>query len=75
MAEPVLRQAQDERQDAYGDLGPSGPSRVQVYARANRAYRLLAMAIDLSLPGHREDVRRALRLIDEARAILGQDWQ
>lgn len=53
------------------ELGPQLPSRFEVYRKANEAKRLLQVAIECSGGGREEDLPRALRKLDAARAVLG----
>jgi hypothetical protein len=53
------------------DIGPTGPGRWQVYAKAKQLRALAELATELSVSGPRQDLPRALAMFDRMRAVLG----
>ncbi|MBA3053634.1 MAG: hypothetical protein FP826_01555 [Sphingomonadales bacterium] len=57
---------------AQADIGPSGPRRWQIYARAKELRALAELATALAVSGPGQDLPRALAQFDRMRAILGE---
>lgn len=56
--------------DPRAELGPTAPSRAEMYALARECRDLLQIATEITLPGPRIDVDRARRIIVECGAKL-----
>lgn len=59
----------------FDELGPTMPSAAVLYTRARKARELMQIVTEIALPGPRQDVARAERLIAEARAVLGPAYE
>lgn len=55
---------------AWSDLGPTAPTRMEVFATAFELIRLGTLARDLSSAGPGQDLPRAVATLDKARALL-----
>jgi hypothetical protein len=53
------------------ELGPTVPSRGSIRFAAQKAARISAVILEITVEGPRCDVPRAARLMDELRAIVG----
>lgn len=62
------------RMSAQTDIGPSGPGRWQVYARAKEVRALAELAVELSVSGPGQNLPRALATFDRIRAVLGEGF-
>lgn len=60
-----------EPANVRAELGPTAPSRAELYSLARECRELLQIATEITLPGPRIDVDRARRLIAEVHAKLG----
>ena len=56
---------------AYSDLGPTAPSRMEVYRTANELEHLARLARELSSAGPKADLPRAVATLQRARVLLG----
>lgn len=56
-----------------GDLGPHLPPRMVVYQQAREVQRIAQQAAELATAGPRADLPRAVRLLEQARAVLGSE--
>ena len=59
---------------AYQEIGPAAPARSRVYDVAREVRTLAAQACEAATKGPRCDVRRAVQLLDQARAVLETSW-
>lgn len=55
---------------AYSEIGPTLPSRMEVCLVATELQRLAALARELTTPGPKLDLPRAIATLDKARALL-----
>lgn len=59
----------------HQDIGPSAPSRMQIYHKANELERLARLARELSEAGPGVDLPRAAKTLERARELLREDDQ
>lgn len=57
--------------DFRSETGPVLPNRSQLYMQAREAKELLQIVTEITLPGPRADVPRAIQIMNEVRAKLG----
>lgn len=56
----------------YSDLGPQGPSRMEVCLLATEVMRMASQAREMSGAGPTMDVARAVRILRKARDLLSE---
>jgi len=57
---------------AYSDLGPQGPTRMEVCLLATEVMRMASQARELCGTGPGMDLARAVRTLGKARDLLGE---